>query len=235
MLVRRIIAKDRSIIPACDTGLDLFDRIVRETHSLDAIGAYKIGAALAVQYGLERVVNQARKYTNKPLIYDHQKAGTDIPETGKAFAQTVKNAGIDALILMPLAGPATEIAWINAALACDLPVIVGGHMTHASFLTSEGGYIADEAVGTMFRLAAQQGVTDFVVPGNKPDSIRELRAMLESQGVQPTFYSPGFVAQAGKISAAAKVAGARWHAIVGRALYNAEDIAAAAIALAADI
>ena len=44
---------------------------------------YKVGLSLALDCGLPKVVEIAREYTDKPIIYDHLKAGTDIPEVGK--------------------------------------------------------------------------------------------------------------------------------------------------------
>ena len=102
-------------------------------------------------------------------------------------------------------------------------------MTHPKYVRSEGGYIADEAIMEMYLNAANLGVSDFVVPGNKPDDIRRIRETLEQRGVSPTFYAPGFVAQGGSISDAAKVAGDSWHAIVGRGIYKAEDIRKSAL------
>ena len=67
-------------------------------------------------------------------------------------------------------------------------------------------------------------VTDFVVPGNNLEMIKKIRDGLEASGVQPVFYAPGFVEQGGSISEAARVAGDRWHAIVGRGIYwNKEE------------
>lgn len=86
----QIIKRDRSIIPACDVDLTRFEVIVRETAQMDEVGAYKIGAVLALSAGIRRVVDKAREYTSKPLIYDHQKGATDIPETGAAFAKLLK-------------------------------------------------------------------------------------------------------------------------------------------------
>jgi hypothetical protein len=106
--MQRIIQRDRSIIPACDVDLKRFEEIVKATRDLPKVGAYKISAALALSSGLPEVIRIARKHTDKPLIYDHQKAGTDIPETGKVFAQTLKACGVDALIIFPLSGPATR-------------------------------------------------------------------------------------------------------------------------------
>jgi len=180
--------------------------------------------------GLERVVQIARKYTTKPIIYDHQKAGTDIPDTGKNFARTVKKAGVDAIILFPQAGPETERAWIYHAFDHGLKVIVGGRMTHPAYAVSEGGFITDEGAMEMYRIAARAGVRNFVVPGNKPAVIKEVREAIEAEGVKdPVFCAPGFIAQGGVISDAAKVGGDRFHGIVGRGIYQAKDMRAAAI------
>ena len=229
--MQKIINIDRSIIPACDVDKKKFEDIIRETASIPKVGAYKISASLGLFVGLPALVEIARRYTDKPLIYDHQKAGTDIPETGTEFVRIIKESGIDALIIFPLSGPATQTSWIHSAQKVGLPVIVGGYMTHERFLSSEGGYIDDTAIEKIYSNAAFLGVTHFVVPGNKPKVIKETRSLLLKQGIEPIFYAPGFISQGGKISEAASVAGPHWHAIVGRAIYEARDIAQAAESL----
>lgn len=223
-----IISEPRSIIPACDCDAGRYEVLLKATSDLPGIGGYKIGFALALSLGLPRTVEIARRYTNKPLIYDHQKAGTDIPDTGRAFAKICKEAGINAVILFPQAGPETERAWIDCALCEELGVIVGGLMTHKKYVRSEGGYIADEAIVEIYERAAGLGVNDYVVPGNNPVAIKKIRAMLEREHSHPVFYSPGFVAQGGTITEAAGAAGASYHAIVGRGIYEAKDMRKAA-------
>lgn len=220
MAEKQIIERDRSIIPACDFHPEIFKNLLVATKDIDAVGAYKIGGCtLNLRLGLERIVQIARSYTDKPLIYDHQKAATDIPALGKVFMEGCKGAGIDAVILFPQSGPATLEAWVKAAQEQELGVIVGGLMTHERYKRSEGGYIADEAILEIYRTAAQLGVQNFVVPGNKPGEIRKIKQEIEREPIAPTFYAPGFVEQKGKISEAAKVSGSRWHAIVGRGIY----------------
>ena len=231
--MKRLISRDRSIIPACDVDFGRFQELIRTTCDIDAVGAYKIGFSLALSVGLPRVVEVARKYTNKPLIYDHQKAGTDIPETAGIFARILKEARVDAVILFPMAGPETQKAFIKSCVDLQLPVLVGAHMTHAKYLYSKGGYIADEAVEMIYDLSKQMGVTDYVVPGNKPDVIRTIRQRLEGT-IQPVFYAPGFISQGGKITEAAAAAGPRWHAIVGRAIFEQPDMYQATVALTTD-
>lgn len=86
-----------------------------------------------------------------------------------------------------------------------------------------------EGAMNMYKIAARAGVNNFVVPGNKPDVIEQIKAIIEEEGITPTFYAPGFVAQGGKISDATKVAGNSWSAIVGRGIYGVKDRRAAAL------
>jgi len=227
---QKIISSNKSVIPACDVStIEEFEELIKQTADVPGIGAYKIGFDLGLGFSLKEVVKTARKYTNKPIIYDHQKAGTDIPDTGKNFAQVCKKAGIDAVIFFPQAGPETERAWIYHALNEDLKIIVGGRMTHPAYAVSEGGFITDEGALEMYRIAAKAGINNFVVPGNKPEVIEEVKKLIELEGISPIFYSPGFIAQGGKINDAAKVAGNKFHGIVGRGIYQAPDKKAAAV------
>ena len=231
-LEQKIIERDRSVIPACDVEtLEQFEDLVKQTADVEGIGGYKIGFELGLGYGLPKVVETARKHTNKPIIYDHQKAGTDIPDTGKNFAKVCKKAGVDAVIFFPQAGPETERAWIYHALDYGLKVIVGGPMTHAGYKESEGGYLSDEGVFRMIRNGARAGINNFVAPGTKLADFKRVKQIVEEEeGIEnPVYYSPGLVEQGGKISDAAKVAGERFHGIVGRGIYQAKDMHAAAL------
>ncbi|NPA38529.1 MAG: hypothetical protein GXN99_01910 [Candidatus Nanohaloarchaeota archaeon] len=180
---KSLINQDRSIIVACDVlEVEQYEKIVRETHTHPVIGGYKIGFSLALKYGLPAIVELTRSYTNKPIIYDHQKAGTDIPYTGKLFMAVMREAGIDSVILFPLTGPKTLEEWIKAAHANDLHVIVGGLMTHHQFLSNEGCYICegDKGVYAIYKQAAELGIKDFVVPGNKPGEVKKIRNLLSA-------------------------------------------------------
>ena len=97
-------------------------------------------------------------------------------------------------------------------------------MTHPQYLQADNGFLMDDAPRRMYEIAAKNGVSDFVVPGNKPERIIFYREFLESLAVRPTLYSPGLISQGGRISYSAKAAGQRWHAIIGRAIYDAKDI-----------
>ena len=219
-----LISLKRSVIPACDVpSLERLRELVEATHGIEGVGAYKIGFSLALRFGLPKVVEAIRSLSPKPIIYDHQKAGTDIPDTGEVFALACKDAGVNAVILFPFAGPATQIAWTKAAADAGLGVIVGTEMTHERFLHADGGYLVDEMPLRALTLAARTGVRDFVVPGNKPERIALYRQEAEKLlgAGNFAFHSPGFLAQGGELSEGAKAAGENFHAIVGRAIYGA--------------
>jgi len=216
-----IIKSKKSIIPSCDVdSLEKLGILVKETCNVKGIGAYKIGFELVLPFGMERVIKTIRKHSKLPIIYDHQKAGTDIPEMGEKFMKACKLA--DAVIIFPQAGPETEAAWIKAAQKSKMPLIVGGEMTHKGYLKSENGFLDDDAPKRIYDIAASMGVTDFVIPGNKPEKSMEYVDLIKSKIKNPVFYSPGLVAQGGNISDLAKKLDS-WHAIIGRAIYDAED------------
>jgi orotidine-5'-phosphate decarboxylase len=219
----KIIKMSRSIIPACDLPtLEALDRLVKETCDVKGVGGYKIGFELVIPFGMKKVIETIRKHTRLPIIYDHQKAGTDIPDTGVKFMKAC--GGVDAVILFPQAGPETERKWIEAARNEGLGVIIGGEMTHPQYLEKDGGFILNSAPKAIYEIAASLGVSDFVVPGNKPERIAEYKKMLEAKGIKPVFYSPGMITQGGDLSEAAAAAGSEWHAIIGRALYQAGNM-----------
>ncbi len=221
-----IIKLKKSIIPSCDVdSLEKLGNLVKETCDVKGIGAYKIGFELVIPFGMEKVVKAIRKHSKLPIIYDHQKAGTDIPEMGEKFMKACKLA--DAVIIFPQAGPETEAAWIKAAQKSKMNLIVGGEMTHKGYLRSDSGFIDDDAPKRMYEIAADLGVSDFVIPGNKPEKSMEYVDLIKSKIRNPVFYSPGLVAQGGSISDLATKLDS-WHAIIGRAIYGAEDMEKAA-------
>lgn len=253
--MKKIIPIDRSIVPACDVSIEKYKEIIKETADIEKVGGYKIGPALTGRPGYDKIVEITRKYTNKPLIFDSQKWGTDIPDTAGKILTPLKESGIDAVILFPMSSPITEYEWIKAAKDLKLGVLVGGEMTHPRYLEgnlSEGkdknyskifkeelgierditGFIRKFAPEDMYEIAARMGVTNFVVPGNKPDRIIHYRNIVENCGIaKPVFWSPGLVAQGGELSEGAKVAGKRFHGIVGRGIYKSDNIRQAALDL----
>lgn len=224
------MTRSRTLIPACDVPqMDRFLEIVRHTCDLEGIGGYKLGFPLALRYGLPLLVSRVREITDKPLIYDHQKGATDIPDMGREFARVMRDSGIDYAIIFPMTGPLTLKAWIEALREEEVEIIVGGLMTHKGYTEQEGGFLRQQAPEEIYRAAADLGVTSFVVPGTRVEEVRRIRQLLNSLGLEPEFFSPGFGAQGGELPAYAEAAGKKWHIIVGRSITGADDIRGAAM------
>ena len=226
----RLIPTDKSVVVAADVETAALERLIKETCLVEGIGGYKVGIELVLDGGLPKVVSMVREYTRLPVIYDHQKAGNDIPDMGSKFAAVCRKAGADAVILFPFASAKTERDWIRACQDKGLGVLVGGHMTQPEFLETEGGFIAENAPDRIYKIATDCGVRDFVVPGNKVEFVSHYRELLEQVlgAGNFTLYAPGFITQKGEISEFARVAGKRWHAIVGSAIYKTVDMNQAA-------
>lgn len=219
------IKNKKGVIVAADVPtLDLLEKLATNVKDVRGIVGFKIGFALAIQYGLSAVADVIKKILGEEflIIYDHQKAGNDIPGMGKQFAEALESAGIKTAILFPFTGPETQKEWTEHLLVKGIKVITGGVMTIEKFLEKEGGYISDGAPRRIYDLACDLGVRDFVVPGNKPELVKTIRGWLINKIGEGTFtlYAPGFITQGGDISECGNVAGDRWYAIVGSAIYK---------------
>jgi len=217
------------IILAADVEtLEELSELAKIAAQAPSVAAIKVGFILGLRFGLKTVVDTVREVSRLPLIYDHQKAGTDIPQMGKPFANCCATAGVDGVIIFPHAGPRTLEGFVRAAFECGLTPIVGLVMTHPAYLQSEGGYIANDAPDSICRTALELGVTNFILPGTKTDFVRQFAQgpLAEVKGV--TTMMPGIGSQGGSIAAAFEAAAphARF-AIIGSAIYSAKDPMAA--------
>jgi orotidine-5'-phosphate decarboxylase len=228
--MRKLFHLERGVIPACDVyDIKTFRTLIEATCNLEGIVGYKIGALLGLTYGLPQLVSIVNEYTDLPVIYDHQKAGTDIPQMGEKFATICAEAGIKGVIIFPQAGPETEAAFIDSLSENSLIPIVGGEMTHQGYLAKEGGFIRDDAPVEMYTIAAEKSVEHFVMPGNKPEVVKQYHKLLSTKVKEPKYCMPGIGRQGGDIKAAFEsLEGAAAYAIIGREIYERKDMAAAA-------
>jgi orotidine-5'-phosphate decarboxylase len=223
----------RGIILAADMdGLKELRRVLSDVSVIPEIAAIKLGFSLALRAGLSVVVNTVREISPLPIIYDHQKAGTDIPQMGRPFAVLCRDAGVIGVIFFPQAGPKTFEAFVSGAIDENLIPIVGLVMSHPAYLQSEGGYIVDDAPKRMAEKALQLGVTNFVLPGTKPKVVREFaRGLLIN--TQVTIMMPGIGSQGGSLQEACTACTPhRSYPIIGSAIYGAENPLNAAMSFA---
>jgi orotidine-5'-phosphate decarboxylase len=181
---------------------------------------------LGLAHGLKATVDVVRGLTDAPVIYDHQKFGTDVPAVcGGAVVSVFAEAGLSAVIIFPEAGIRTLEASVAAVKAAGLVPIVGGEMTHPGYLSSDGGYIEPNAPMRMYEDAARLGVQHFVVPGTHADSMIRYKDRLSALVDAPAFMFPGIGrGQGGDIVEAFRaVLPAPAYAIVGRGISEEQD------------
>jgi orotidine-5'-phosphate decarboxylase len=220
----------RGVIVSCDiTEIEELQHLVKSTCDVYGIVGYKVGFSLALSHGLKSAVNAIHEHTDLPVIYDHQKGGTDIPEVAPVFASICHEGGVDAAIIFPQAGPETERAFIDALRNETVVAMVGGHMTHPRYLAAEGGYIRDNAVEEMYLMGAKLGVGYFIVPGNRPESAKKYSQLLAREIREPAFCMPGIGRQGGDIRSAFDALGELpAYAIIGSSIYEAANAREAA-------
>lgn len=219
-----MFTKDHGIILACDVStIEDAEGLARLSIGIEEVVGFKIGFTLGLRFGLRRVTDALKQINPLPVIYDHQKAGTDIPQMGEPFARTCKDGGVDGVIVFSQAGPNTLEAFVSAIGQHGMTAIVGGVMTHPGYLSSDGGYIQDEAPARIYQAALEMGVKYFVLPGNKTGLIRKYAEILNKRdGI--SVMMPGIGSQGGELDTAFDACdGVKPYAIIGSAIYNARD------------
>lgn len=190
--------------------------------------AIKVGFMLGLRFGLPATVKCVRDVCGLEVIYDHQKAGTDIPEMGPPFARACRDAGVNGVILFPQAGPKTLEGFVRSAFDVELTPSIGLVMTHGAYLKSEGGYIVDDAPERMAETAITLGVTNFVLPGTKPEVVKHFASGRLATLKSAAILMPGIGSQGGSLASAFRAAKPHSRfAIVGSAIYRANDPRAA--------
>jgi len=215
---------DGFILPENELGYDLAN-VVESVYFRNGnriVGLNELKAFEVMAKGLPKVVEVA-KGSGKPVIYDHQKAATSFPEYAEQFANVCKDAGVDYVIFFPMAGPTAQDAYTKAARDQGLEVIIGGLMTHPGYPASEGGYISEEAGLSIYQRAAKAGIKNDVVPGNRIETVKKIIEVAEEEDVEIAAWAPGLVAQGGVLNEVAQLF-KEFNGIVGRGIYQAEDI-----------
>ena len=233
----KLLHEDYGVIVAADvTTIDKLQSLAEISAHVEEVVGIKVGFSLALRYGLPSLVKAIRDKCSLPVIYDHQKAGTDIPQMGKALADCCVEAGIIGVIIFPQAGPKTLESFVGAIFERDMVPIVGLVMTHPAYLVSEGGFIADDAPKRICEIALENGVRHFVLPGTKTELVSEYVAGPLLKEKPCKILMPGIGSQGGEIARAFSAAkGHHCFAIIGSAIYGASDPLKAAENFASEI
>ena len=216
-----LIPVERSVIWAADVSTERYMRIAPKLAQI-GLGGVKLGFDVALGMSLSAAVDEIKNNESEMVvIYDHQKAANDIPDTGKAFARRMKKSEVDAAILFPFTGLDAQKAWTSELQAAGVGVIIGSEMTHPGIYD----HIKSGSFEKIFELAIEQEVTNFVVPGNKIDRVRYWRRFFDDRLGAGNFdlFSPGLITQGGDVSETGLAAGRRFHGIVGRGIHGEDE------------
>lgn len=180
---------------------------------LDAI---KLGYPLILSCGL----SMARELEDEdlPLIADFKVA--DIPNTNRLIVEQVFDAGFSSVICHGFTGKDAVQACVDTTSDYGGACFVVAEMSHPGATE----FFPGETAGRIARLAMECGADGIIAPATRPDRVRLLRGIVKNRKI----LSPGIGAQGGD---ADLVAGLVDGIIVGRAIYEAEDPVAAAMAL----
>ena len=208
-----------AIIPSMDVGLEDLKRILSQISDLSSeIGGLKIGSLLVWKYGLQKIVNEIKATCDFPIIFDAQKAGTDIPPMVEEQVRLASDMGVDALVAATLgAGSKSLESFIKTSFECNLVPIIVLEMTHPM----ANAFLKEDAGEEVLALSLKMGVENFVAPATNPKRIRLYRNLALKMGKTIKIMSPGVGPQGSDPDTAAK-AGADF-VIVGRAIYQAKE------------
>ncbi len=228
----------RGIYIACDMPIHQYQTLVSILAQEPGIAGLKIGFMLGLAETLHSVTQIARQANmDLKVMYDHQKAGTDVPFTGENFADVMQKAEVDQAILFPLSGPLTQKAWIQALQVVGVEPVVGGAMTHDGFYADSSGYINKDAIYHMYRLSAELGVKSFVMPGNQIELLLRLKKIVLQNGCteeELTIFSPGIDSLDQLKDLSQQVGNISFYPILGRMIYETENpLISARIAISA--
>jgi orotidine-5'-phosphate decarboxylase len=177
------------------------------------IDAIKLGYPVVLSCGL--AIAGELEALDLPLIADFKVA--DIPNTDRLIAEQVFDAGFSSIICHGFTGKDAVQACVDVAADYGGACFVVAEMSHPGATA----FFHDGAAEKIAGLAMECGADGIIAPATRPERVKVLRKIIGNRKI----LSPGVGAQGGDAAAIAKIVDG---IIVGRAIYDAEDPAAAA-------
>ncbi|WP_322516117.1 hypothetical protein SR870_00570 [Rhodopseudomonas palustris] len=212
------------IVPALDIDShEQLEFVVRETSKREGVAGYKLGLTSVMRFGLKESMRRLRDLTDLPILYDHQKAGPDMPDMAVKYTAMCKDADVDGLILFPVAGPTAVDGFVGEAIRANIVAVVGGEIPVPDYGVSGGGYMLDDALDRILVRAVANKADHFVLPAHDLGKIGRWSTWIAANVTSPVVLLTGFGALGGSIetSFAASAVCPRRFAIVGRLITGA--------------
>jgi orotidine-5'-phosphate decarboxylase len=177
------------------------------------IDAIKLGYPLILSCGLS--IAEKLEEFDLPLIADFKVA--DIPNTNRLIAEQVFDAGFASIICHGFTGKDAVLACVDSAADYGGACFVVAEMSHPGATAFFHGGTAEKIAS----LAMECGADGIIAPATRPERVKVLRKIVGKRKI----LSPGVGIQGGNAAAVATIVDG---IIIGRAIYEAEDPAAAA-------
>jgi hypothetical protein len=146
---------------------------IEATENIPFVVGYKIGVLPVLEAGLKDTLRNIKKINSKPLLYDHQKLGCDLPDIYKGrMLDLIKSYGADGIFVFPIGGQEVLESIINKCNDIGLTPIVCGDLAYKGFFTEEGGYVDIDIQQRIYLDAASYGVSHFMMSCNRVDRIK---------------------------------------------------------------
>ncbi|MEA1944599.1 MAG: orotidine-5'-phosphate decarboxylase [Euryarchaeota archaeon] len=182
-------------------------RLAQELDDSEGNFAIKIGRPLEMQIGKE-IISRIRNITDIPIIYDGKIA--DIPYISARIAEIAYDAGADAVIMHAFVGADVVREVVNLNKGDVIAVIEMTHPGSVEYLE----HVSEDLI----RKTSECGVDGMVLPATRPERIKRLSGMIDSETY---IISPGIHAQ-GARPGDAIISGSDYE-IVGRGIYRSEN------------
>ena len=135
-------AKNGILIEFNSSNIKLINNIISSTKDFPFILGYKINTESIILCGLESIVQLIKEKTSLPLIYDHKGYGTgNLEISGEDMIEKIKKIGVEAMVILPLAGSETLRRIIKICNKFGLLAIISGDLPNKGYFNDEGGYI----------------------------------------------------------------------------------------------
>ena len=240
-----LFERPSGIIVACDfINLERLGSVIGHVDNIEGVVGYSIGPTYSADNSLNNVFRCMSSMTGKPILYNHQAAGSGSPAIMGDFVSMVSGVGFSGAVITPYAGPDASMKLISKLREKNVEPIVCGSDNVLDLTEGDSldrgedriGYLHDNAPYLMFRDGAEFGADNFFLPAARPSEIPHFKAAVED-GIKrsgrksdPSFIVFGIGRQGGSLEPALMALGdvKRKYALIGDAVYNAADIRKAA-------
>lgn len=165
--------KNGVIIDLCCLHGKSYMAAIEAADNIPFVAGYRVGTLPVLEYGLKDTIRSIRKISGKPVIYDHQKLGSDLPGVYKdGMLDLIKSFGTDGVFIFPLGGKEVLESIINKCNDIKLIPVVCGDLSYKGFFTEEGGYMDIDVQQRIYLDAASYGVSHFMMSCNRVDRIK---------------------------------------------------------------